>query len=257
MVAAAMSADVVDLRDFYASPLGDAARRLISRQIGEMWPDATGQRVLGLGYATPYLRLWRGQAERVIAMMPATQGVLAWPAGAPNLVGLVDGAELPLPDLSIDRVLLVHALEHAEQLRPFLREIWRVMAGGGRLLIVAPNRRGLWARFDRTPFGHGLPYTAGQLSRVLRDHLFTPLETRAALFSPPFASKLWRRSSAAWEALGEGWLDRFAGVVLTEAGKQLYAPTVVRVPERRREVTAPSQPIGAGRGSVSRADGSR
>jgi hypothetical protein len=28
-------------------------------------------------------------------------------------------------------VLLVHAIECTEQVRPFLREIWRVMADGG------------------------------------------------------------------------------------------------------------------------------
>src|SRR5258705_12991108 len=116
MLASAMTADVVDLRDFYASALGQAARRQILRQVREIWPDLGGQRVLGLGYATPYLRPWLGQAERVIAMMPATQGVLAWPPDESNLVALVDEAELPLPDVSIDRVLLVHALEHAEQL---------------------------------------------------------------------------------------------------------------------------------------------
>jgi SAM-dependent methyltransferase len=251
-----MSADVVDLRDFYASALGQSARRQILHQLREMWPEPKGQRILGLGYATPYLGLWQDHAERVIAMMPATQGVLAWPSDGANRVALVDEAELPLPDLSVDRVLLVHALEHAEQLRPFLREIWRVMAGGGRLLIVAPNRRGLWARFDRTPFGHGLPYTAGQLSRMLRDHMFTPLDTRAALFGPPFASRLWLKSVGAWDGLGTHWLTRFAGVVLTEAAKQLYAPTAVRVQVKARTAPEPSQPVAARREAIKRAGGS-
>ena len=29
-----------------------------------------------------------------------------------------------------------------------MRELWRVLADGGRMIVVAPNRRGLWARFD-------------------------------------------------------------------------------------------------------------
>jgi SAM-dependent methyltransferase len=254
-----MSSDVVDLRDFYASALGQAARRQILRRIGEMWPDMAQQRVLGLGYATPYMRPWIGEAERVLAMMPARQGVLAWPPDDANRVALVDEAELPLPDLSVDRVLLVHALEHAEQLRPFLREVWRVLAGGGRLLIVAPNRRGLWARFERTPFGHGLPYTSGQLSRMLRDHLFTPQGTRAALFTPPFASRLWLGSTGAWERLGERWFQRFGGVVLTEASKQLYAPTAVRAVPRGRTLPVPAAqtvPMQRAERAVSPADGS-
>ncbi|HVH83318.1 MAG TPA: methyltransferase domain-containing protein, partial [Steroidobacteraceae bacterium] len=159
-----MASDVVDLHEFYGSGLGQMARRLIRRKVRRIWPSAKGQRVLGVGYATPYLRQFRDEAQRVIAVMPAAQGVMRWPDGEPNLVTLADEAELPLPDLSADRVLLVHALEHSEQLRPLLREVWRVLADGGRLLVVAPNRRGIWARLDRTPFGQGLPYTMGQLS---------------------------------------------------------------------------------------------
>jgi hypothetical protein len=101
-------------------------------------------------------------------------------------------------------------------------------------LIVVPNRRGLWARLDRTPFGHGHPYTASQLSRLLRDNLFTPLVVHPALFVPPFASRLWLTSAGAWERIGARWFPRFAGAVIVEASKQLYAPTAVRAVTRRR-----------------------
>jgi SAM-dependent methyltransferase len=249
-----MWSDVVDLRDFYAGALGYVARRAIGRRLREMWPDVTGQRVLGLGYSTPFLVPFAGKAERVLAMMPAAQGVLPWPSDGPNRTTLVEEADLPLPDLAVDRVVLVHALEHAEALRPFLREIWRVMAHSGRLIVVVPNRRGIWARLDRTPFGHGHPYTAGQLSRLLRDNLFTPVATRTALFIPPFGSRLWLSSWGGWERIGERWLNRFAGVVMIEAGKQIYAPTAVRaVPKaelRRRPVPALGQPAGRVPGAI-------
>ncbi len=245
-----MWSDVVDLRDFYAGALGRTAQRVIRHRLREVWPDLQGQRLLGLGYATPFLRPFLADAERVLAMMPAAQGVLPWPPEGPNLTALVAENELPLPDVSVDRVLLVHALEHSESLRPLLREIWRVLAGGGRLIVVVPNRRGLWARFERTPFGLGQPYSATQLSRLLRENLFTPLDTRWALFIPPFASRLWLSSAPAWDRIGERWFSRVGGVVMIEASKQLYAPTVAPVPakaERRRR----SQPIighPAGRG---------
>ncbi|MBI3452229.1 MAG: methyltransferase domain-containing protein [Rhodospirillales bacterium] len=243
-----MWTDVVDLRDFYASSLGQAARRIIRRRLRAMWPDLSGQCVLGLGYATPYLRPFAAEAGRVIAMMPGAQGVLHWPYEGPNAAALVEEAELPLPDMSVDRVLLVHAIEHAEQLRPFLREIWRVLAGNGRLIVVAPNRRGIWARLDRTPFGHGHPYTTGQLSRLLRDNLFTPLETSTALYTPPFASRLWLTSAGAWERAGARWFPRFAGVVMVEASKTLYAPTTVLASAIRRRQPAVAPPGLAHRG---------
>ncbi|MDA1311018.1 MAG: methyltransferase domain-containing protein, partial [Proteobacteria bacterium] len=141
--------DAVDLWDFYGTSLGQVARRLIRRRIRGVWPNVSGMTVLGLGYATPYLRPFRDEAERVFALMPAQQGVLHWPREGRNLVALSDESELPLQDVSVDRVLLVHGMECSEQLRPMLHEIWRVLTGNGRLLVVVPNRRGLWARFER------------------------------------------------------------------------------------------------------------
>lgn len=234
-----MWSDVIDLRDFYASSLGQMARRMIRRRLREMWPDLSGQSVLGLGYATPFLRPFVAEAERVFAMMPAPQGVLHWPIGAANATALVEETDLPLADMSVDRILLVHALEHTEQIRPFLREIWRVLSASGRLIVAVPNRRGIWARVDSTPFGHGLPYTAGQLSRLLRDNLFTPLATRSALYTPPVPSRVYLTSAGAWERIGERWFERFAGLVLVEAGKQLYAPTAIQALPRRRRAYLP------------------
>ncbi len=134
--------DVIDLRDFYASRLGQATRRIIGRRIQEFWPEAEGLSVLGLGFATPYLRNYRDDTGRTIALMPAAQGVMRWPPDGPNRVALADEDDLPLPDESVDRVLLVHALERTEQLRPMLREIWRVMSGSdrARLWRVGVNR---------------------------------------------------------------------------------------------------------------------
>ena len=229
-----MWTDVVDLRDFYVSTLGQVARRMVRRRLRELWPDVTGQNVLGRGYAVPYLNGFREEAERVLAAMPAGQGVLHWPPDEAGLTTLIDELELPFPDLSMDRVLLIHALECAEQVRPLMREIWRVLSGSGRLLVVVPNRRGIWARLERTPFGHGLPYTPGQLSRVLRDNLFTPLESHPALFVPPVHSRMVLSSAPAWEQIGRRIFTTFSGVVMTEAVKQIYAAEATPTANRRR-----------------------
>lgn len=234
-----MFADVVDLRDFYSSRLGQVSRRVIRSRIRRVWPDLTGMRLAGLGYATPYLNPFLGEAERVFSLMPSSQGVLAWPIGERNLVALADEGELPLQDYSIDRVLLVHGLEFSEQVRPLLKEIWRVLAGGGRLLVVVPNRRGLWARNASTPFGQGYPYTPTQLSRFLREAMFTPERSEAALFVPPNASRMLLRSASAIERIGERWFTTFGGVAMVEATKQLYAKPVAERKEKRRPVYLP------------------
>lgn len=218
-----MWTDAVDLRDFYNTQLGQVASGVIRGRIRAMWPNLKGHSVLGLGYAVPYLQPFRGEAARVVAAMPAPQGVLHWPGDGPSLTALTGEFELPFADLAFDRVLLIHALECAERTRPMMREIWRVLAGGGRLLVVVPNRRGLWARFERTPLAQGQPYSAGQLNRLLRDSLFTPIETRAGLYIPPVKSRMLLTMAPAFEAIGERGLSTFAGVVMGEATKQIYA----------------------------------
>ena len=216
-----MRPDVVDLNQFYATSLGQTARRQVRRRIRTLWPSTAGLRVLGLGYATPFLRPFRDEAERVIAMMPASQGVSAWPSDEPNLVGLCDEAEIPLPDSSIDRVLMVHALETSEQVRPLLREVWRVLASGGRLMVVVPNRRGIWARVERTPFGTGSPFSPPQLERLMRDSMFSPTATLSALFFPPTQRRSLIRLAPAFENLGNRWAHALSGVLISEAGKQI------------------------------------
>ena len=231
-----MWTDVVDLRDFYATTLGQVAARMLRRRIRQIWPDLTGQRLLGLGYTIPYLRPFLDEAERVVAVMAAEQGVLPWPASGANRVALADESDLPLPDLAVDRVLLVHAVECSEQLRAMLREVWRVLADGGRILVVVPNRRGIWARLDRTPFGYGHPYTVTQLSRLLRDCMFTPVSAAGALFVPPSSSRMALRAAQAWENLGDRWFPGFSGVVMIEATKQIYAAAPIAARGERRPV---------------------
>ncbi len=235
----AMWTDVVDLRDFYDTSLGQMARRMIRRQLRLLWPDVAGMRVLGVGFATPYLRPFLTEAERVLAVMPASQGVLPWPPEGPGLTMLADETELPLPDRSMDRILLVHALEATEQVRAMMREMWRVLADGGRLCIVVPNRRGIWARLDRTPFGNGRPYTNNQLARMLRDNMFTPVAGTGALFLPPTTSRMALRSAPAIEELGQRWFEGFAGVNIIEATKQIYAASGLREGKVRRRVYVP------------------
>src|ERR1700749_260825 len=99
--------DVVALRNFYSQQLGVVARRFVGRGIRSRWGDTRALRVLGIGYATPYLGLFREEAERCLAPMPATQGLIRWPSARPGLAALVEEDELPLTDSAVDRLLLV------------------------------------------------------------------------------------------------------------------------------------------------------
>lgn len=246
-----MSLDVVDLRDFYSHGLGVVARRFVGRGIRARWPDVHGLRLLGIGYATPYFGLFREEAERCLAFMPAAQGVVKWPTDRPALSALVGENELPLTDAAVDRVLLVHALEMTDDAFALLREAWRVLAPNGRLLAVVPNRRGLWARTDTTPFGHGRPYSRTQITSILRETWFTPNGWGEALYVPPIARNWFLRSAVAWERAGATISAPFAGVHIVEATKQVYRAIPARREKRKlvptlEPVLAPS-PGGAAR----------
>src|SRR5579872_6958411 len=133
-----MSLDVIDLRTFYDAALGRVAQRFIHRVLRARWNNCIGLSVVGIGYTTPFLEDFHKEAIRTLAFMPAAQGVVNWPQSGLSASALVDMELLPLPDSCVDRILLVHALEVAEQPSEVLEEIWRVLTPGGRLMIVTP-----------------------------------------------------------------------------------------------------------------------
>lgn len=232
-----MSIDVLDLRNFYSQRLGMMTRRLVNRAVRAHWPDASALRVLGVGYTTPYLGLFRESAERCIAFMPAAQGVLKWPTARPTLSALVDECDMPLAEASVDRVLIVHALEVVDDPAGLLREAWRVLSPSGRLMVVVPNRSGLWSHSDVTPFGHGRPYSRAQVTHLLRAAWFTPTTWSEALYAPPFRATWMLRASLALERAGSAIKAPFFGVHVVEATKQVYRAIPARR-ERTRLIPA-------------------
>ena len=58
------------LEQFYASPLGGAARDMAARRLATLWPDLAGQNVLGYGYAWPYLAPYEAGTNRLVLAMP-------------------------------------------------------------------------------------------------------------------------------------------------------------------------------------------
>ncbi len=240
-----MRVDVLALQRFYASPLGEAARRAVARRLSTLWPSVDGLDVLGLGYPVPYLGALRHGARRTVATMPAEQGAEPWPADGPVLSTLSDETRLPFMDAVFDRVLMVHALEEAAAPHTLLREVWRVMAPEGRLVVIAANRWSFWAQSGATPFGQGRPYSRTQLAALLGDSMFEPVASSRALYAPPMTWAPLVRAAEAFERVGELLWPAQGGLVLMEAVKRLYAITarsqgrvlLAKAPERSRPDT--------------------
>lgn len=222
-----MHLDVQDLRNFYyRSALGRAAQRALREAMLGLWPDARHQSVIGFGFAAPLLRPYLAQARRVITLMPAPQGVMPWPAGAPNVSVLCDEAAWPLDTGMADKIVVLHGLETSDNATALLEELRRALGPGGRALFIVPNRAGLWSRSDATPFGYGRPYTSGQLESQLRGHGLQIERQVAALHQLPSARRFWLRAAPIFERAGRVLPAGLAGgVLMTEVSKQVHQPS--------------------------------
>ena len=230
--------DVVELNEFYNSGLGQVTRRFITRQLLSYKGSLKGANMLGLGYTQPYLDIWKKDADSTINFMPARLGATHWPAGGKSLTSLGDTSQLPLEDASIDFALLVHSVELSHRRPDLLAEIWRVLSGQGQVIIVVPNRRGMWARFDNTPFGHGRPFSRNQITHALKEANFVPENWSSALYMPPLQQRVVLRSARAIERTGRTLTPGFSGVLIVQARKQIYSLSkkkarIVRIPQLR------------------------
>lgn len=226
-----MRTDILDLHGFYKSPLGASARGFIAARIEEAWPSSTNLRFAGFGHAEPYLSLF-ASAERAIAIAPAAQGVISWPPGQKNRATLAGEHQWPLPDASIDRLLIVHGLEESDDPARLMREVWRVLTSDGRVILVVAHRRGLWSMIDAAPFAHGRPYLKGQLERLLQHSMFRPLAWSGALYFPPFGARFLLRAARAWEKAGAQMWSGLSGVILVEAAKDVMQPIAHAAPAK-------------------------
>lgn len=244
-----MRTDILDYHEFYRTPLGRAACEFIGARLIEAWGQTDRLRVAGFGFANPYLAQLGG-AERMLSLAPGGQGVIRWPAREANRAVLVGERSWPLPDASIDRLIVIHGLEESPDPRAMMREAWRVLTDDGRIIIVAPHRRGLWSIIDTTPFAAGRPYLKGQLDRLLRSSMFGDARWNAALYFPPVRSRFLLRSASAWERAGAGVWPGLSGVLMVEATKDVAAPVgLVRSARERagRPAMAAARPAGAPR----------
>ncbi|HWL70299.1 MAG TPA: methyltransferase domain-containing protein [Geminicoccus sp.] len=229
-----------DLEQFYASRKGQLARRLIGLQLRQLWPQVAGKTIVGMGYAMPFLDVFADEAAATLALVPAGCNVQRWPETGPCRLAIFQEDEIPLADQSVDCLLLVHALETCRSLNRLMREIWRVLTDDGRVVLIVPNRHGLWSLSDTTPFGQGSPFTAGQLERLLARHLLVRGEVRRAMFVPPWNLKILQRLAIPLERTGQRLWPQFGGILLAEAEKQLYlgAPAFQTARPRRRQYVA-------------------
>lgn len=215
-----MRRSIEELRAFYGDPKGALVRRLLAGRLADAWGTADNCDVLGLGYATPWLGQFTG-ARRVVAAMPGGQGAEPWVSAGRNRTTLVNDRALPFASGLFDRVLLVHAIEEADDAQALLNEVSRVLSPTGRVIVVCAARGGLWSRTESTPFGHGRPFSRKQLEGLIRHCGLEPRAWSQALYVPPWRPLL--AFSDGIEQFGRLLVPGTAGLILLEAGRLTYA----------------------------------
>lgn len=200
-------------------------RRIVRQTILSIWPDAKNLRVLACGYALPYMRPYLKESERVLVQLPASMQAHRWPEDAKNLVMLSTSGDLPIETNSIDRLLVMHGLEFSDHPAESFAEYGRILKSTGRMMVIVPNRLGLWARIDWTPLGYGTPFSVQQVKKFLRDQGFVIERSQGALFAPPLGRGILLNAADFFEKTGRILYPGLGGLHVIEVSKQVYALT--------------------------------
>lgn len=235
-----MRPSVVQLRQFYSSRLGRRVKHTLRALVQRQWSVQDQDVIAGIGYAMPVLRVLERSGAITFALMPSEQGAIYWPVHTDNRSLLADELMPPLAPGRLQRAIMLHALEYSAAPADLLSVYWEMLAPGGRLLVIVPNRRGLWAHTGRTPFAKGTRWSMGVLKDLLENAQFTLRESTTALFTPPSTHPLWRRANEVVEWLGSMLMPGFGGVLVVEAEKQIYAGLAMPVQAPRRAAWKPN-----------------
>ncbi|MBF0455804.1 MAG: methyltransferase domain-containing protein [Magnetococcales bacterium] len=222
-----MTFDAIRLQSWYGTQQGETVAGLVGEVMTRWVSQIPSRQTCGIGFTQPYLEQLSPWLGSCVGAAPAEMGVSLWPQGKANRIAQVRPDALPFPDQHFNRVIMAHLLEGTLSSRGVLREAWRILEPGGRLLVVVPNRGGLWARRDFTPFGRGRPFSPNQIREALQGSLFVMRQSCFALFRPPVKGNRWLGSASSWEKAGNRWFAPLGGVILCEAEKLVYAQSAL------------------------------
>jgi ubiquinone/menaquinone biosynthesis C-methylase UbiE len=78
---------------------------------------------------------------REVFVADLSRGMLRRAAGKGLATVCTPAESLPFPSGSFDRIIMMDALHHVIDQRQTAGELWRVLAPGGRIVIVEPDIR--------------------------------------------------------------------------------------------------------------------
>ncbi|MFK7862905.1 MAG: class I SAM-dependent methyltransferase [Pseudohongiellaceae bacterium] len=166
---------------------------------------------------------------------------------------VADNEELPLPNDSIDAVVVHHGLDFTRDSHALLRELTRVLRPGGQMLVIGFNPLSQWGMIRLLRRRFTVPWQGRFIARHRLLDWFKLLDLRVeqsltGLHYPPFnVSKLLEKSQV-FESFGNRVKSPFGGAYLLSCVKQ-HAPITPILPKWR--------PVRTQRGVVPVADNFR
>lgn len=235
------------LQEWFSSPLGESILERELPLIDAMRAEHAGQAEISLlaSAAGKNLDLEHGSSQLDVRVIPGIQALKSeQESPETQLVCQLD--EIPLPDNSVDYILLHHVLEFSKNPHSVLREVVRVLAPRGQLLIVAFNPwsvfgfRGLIERFFRL----SVPWAQHRLSKGrLTDWLYLmscePAGYARGFYTLPVQNSRVRKVFGLLEPLAVKMGLPGSGFVMIHATKNVFGRTMRRASKEVRPQLVP------------------
>ncbi len=209
--------NVTELKEFYETPLGKFTCQKLRQKISKLWPEVSREKILGLGFALPYLPLL-AYGNSCVAFMPSSIGAMKVEDASPT--AMVDITALPARNEYFDRAVLIHCMENIEETEKMLEQLWHVMKPAAKILLIVPNDNSLWLKLN-TPYKKSLSYTKMTLLHYLLFSKFSPRRISRDLFFIPSNNRSINRLTS---FLGNIFWRNYSGVLIIEAEKLIFAP---------------------------------
>ena len=236
--------NINNLEIFYASRLGRHCRRLINYQLNSFVSDVKGMNVLGIGYTFPFMNKLRSENNGFYVFSTNNYGNDNLTSTKNLFSCIIEENTIPIPDLYFDRIIISHTLEFLANIENFLQEVWRILNGEGRIIILVPNRLGLWARDENNPFGYGQPFSKSQIINLLKKNKFQITKIKYSLYIPPNYINLILKYSNNIDIFFSKFVFGFGGILIVEAKKEIYgfqSPQTSKNKKLTKLVTIPAK----------------
>ena len=218
-----MYQDIIKLEKFYQSELGRAVQDRISSKLKKYIYLHDGEKLGGFGFGEPYLPHLPKKKVSIFNFFSQQGGIKKNILNEKLFNVLLDGEQLPIEDFFLNHIICIHYLEHSENLKKTLRELWRVLAPEGKIYIILPNKKSSWSFSSQSPFSSGFGFSKNQINQVLEDNFFEIQSIDRLVYFPSWNIRLLLSNRFFLEKIGSYFWRFFNGFYLCVATKRIYA----------------------------------